>query len=487
MQPANIAVALRRRSPWEAIDLGLTMLQRWWKRVYGPLLLVAAPLIGASFALAWTFERIWLAIVLVWWLKPVYDRVVLHVLSRAVFGERPSTGAVLRAWREWLGTGVVASLLNPFYRLEWARSFNLAVRQLEGQRGRAARQRKALLGRRARGHAVWLTVVCAHFEWMVLYPSFGLLLALLLPAKAAEGQTIWELFTGAVDDSAQLWSYGDALAYAATVLLLEPFYVAAGFALYLNRRTLLEGWDIEVALRRIAERHAVIGVLIMSFALAIFTPGAEAQTAKNPQAEIQEVLKAPEFGHSVERERWRWNPPEWLESLFKDRKKSKGADLSGIGYALAKAAEFALWVLAGAALAYAVWFIARMLPRERAARPEPYRPPVALFGMSLAPETLPADIPAAAAALARSGKPREALGLLYRGALSTLVHKRGVQLQASHTELEVLHLSNEKLEPIPADYFTSLVRTWRESAYADRHAGTPEIERLAQGYGTAFA
>ena len=27
-----------------------------------------------------------------------------------------------------------------------------------------------------------------------------------------------------------------------------------GFALYLNRRTLLEGWDIEVALRRIAER-----------------------------------------------------------------------------------------------------------------------------------------------------------------------------------------------------------------------------------------
>jgi hypothetical protein len=30
MQPANIAVALRRRSSWEAMDLGLAMLQRWW-------------------------------------------------------------------------------------------------------------------------------------------------------------------------------------------------------------------------------------------------------------------------------------------------------------------------------------------------------------------------------------------------------------------------------------------------------------------------
>ena len=485
MQPANIAVALRRRSPWEAIDLGLTMLQRWWRQVYAPLVLVAAPLIAASFALAWYFNRIWLAIVLVWWLKPVYDRVVLHVLSRAVFGERPSTGAVLRAWREWLGTGVLASLLNPIYRFEWARSFNLAVRQLEGQRGRAARQRRTLLGRRARGHAVWLSVVCVHFEWMVLYPSFGLLLAMLLPAKAAEGQSIWELFTGGVDETAQLWSYGDALAYAATVLLLEPFYVAAGFALYLNRRTLLEGWDIEVALRRIAERHAVAAFLFC-IGIAFTTVDVNAQQ-KNPQTEIQEVLKAPEFGHYVERERWRWDAPEWLKSLFSDRKKSKGTDLSGIGYALAKAAELALWVLAGAALAYAIWFIARMLPRERAGRPEPYRPPAALFGMSLAPETLPADIPGAAAALARAGRPREALGLLYRGALSTLVHERGVQLQVSHTELEVLRLSNEKLAPVPAEYFISLVRTWRESAYADRHASTAEIERLAQDYGAAFA
>jgi uncharacterized membrane protein len=36
------------------------------------------------------------------------------------------------------------------------------------------------------------------------------------------------------------------------ISIIEPLYVAAGFALYLNRRTHLEGWDIELIFRRIA-------------------------------------------------------------------------------------------------------------------------------------------------------------------------------------------------------------------------------------------
>ena len=38
--------------------------------------------------------------------------------------------------------------------------------------------------------------------------------------------------------------------YGCVILLLEPFYVAAGFAMYLNRRTELEAWDVEQELRR---------------------------------------------------------------------------------------------------------------------------------------------------------------------------------------------------------------------------------------------
>jgi hypothetical protein len=40
------------------------------------------------------------------------------------------------------------------------------------------------------------------------------------------------------------------VAYAVAIAFIEPFYVAGGFAMYLNRRAELEAWDIEQELRR---------------------------------------------------------------------------------------------------------------------------------------------------------------------------------------------------------------------------------------------
>jgi hypothetical protein len=38
--------------------------------------------------------------------------------------------------------------------------------------------------------------------------------------------------------------------YVVAALVVEPFYAAAGFAMYLSRRADLEAWDIEQDLRR---------------------------------------------------------------------------------------------------------------------------------------------------------------------------------------------------------------------------------------------
>ena len=121
-----------------------------------------------------------------------------------------------------------------------------------------------------------------------------------------------------------------------------------------------------------------------------------------------------------------------------------------------------------------------MLPRRGEPPPEPYQPPAALFGMELAPEKLPPNVGAAAAALAREGRLREALGLLYRGALSELVHKRGVQLLPSHTEGEAA-----KLAHLP--YFSLLVDAWQRCAYARRIPPAAEVETLAAEYDKAFS
>jgi hypothetical protein len=468
-----LAVALRRRSPWEATDLGLAMLQRWWRPVYAAHALVLGPIALILVTLGWAFDAVWVAMFVFWWLEPLYDRVVLHVLSRAVFGEVPTARAVLLSAREWLRTGLIGAL--SLDRIDMARSFNLPVRQLEGSRGREARERRRLLGRRARGQAVWLTVVWIHFEAALLW-SAGALAGLLLPAqleRASGGED--PIFAGFFE-MLKMASPADALIYAAVILFLEPFYVAAGFGLYLNRRTLLEGWDIEVALRRIAERYAP-ALLVLCFTFLscfLFSQPAHAQE-KDPKKEVAEVLQAPEFGHY--RETMRWQPRD--PSKPKEETPTDRTAWHAIGYALARAAEVFLWGAAIAALAYALWWLARQLPRAAAAAREAYKPPPALFGMELAPEKLPADVPQAAAELAAAGRLREALSLLYRGALSELVHRRGVQLLASHTEGEAVRLAG-------MPYFAALVDAWRRCAYASRLPSREEVESLSQTYKAAF-
>lgn len=482
MQPADLAIALRRRSAWEAMDLGLSMLQRWWRLVYVPHLLVAAAVTGAAFAAGGWLDRPWVALLIVWWMKPLNDRVVLHVLSRAVFGEQQGWRAVFANAGQWLRTGLFAQIFFRWWP-DLARSFYLPVRQLEGGRGAQARTRRSQLGRRMHGYAVWLTLSCMAFEWLVLYFSLGLLAELLMPAKALDGRDMLEaLFEGG------FWTWDDALAYAAAIAILEPFYVAAGFGLYLNRRSALEGWDIEVALRRIAERYAaaVAAVVICVFSCTVFFPGSSfAQTRKDPKQEIAEVLKGPEFPHERDAMVWQRRDPsspwDWSWDWDFDWLKGEKGDatwLQAIGPALADAVRVLFWIGIAALLAYAIWWASRLIRREREPAPEPYQPPSALFGMELAPETLPADVAGTAAALAAQGRLREALGLLYRGALSVLVHRRGVMLMPSHTEGEVLSLSPADNRP----YLKALIELWRQCAYARRTPERSQVDALAESY-----
>lgn len=51
--------------------------------------------------------------------------------------------------------------------------------------------------------------------------------------------------------------------------LVEPCYVAAGFALYLNRRTGLEAWDLELGFRQMAARWAGPGRTVARLAVLV--------------------------------------------------------------------------------------------------------------------------------------------------------------------------------------------------------------------------
>jgi hypothetical protein len=248
VQLNDIQAVVRPRTPWESIDLGFSMVQQWWKPLYKLWFAFMLPYFLLIFCIFGLFyQNFLIAILILWWLKPVYDRILLHFFSRALFGEQPTIRQTVKILPRLLFKTHLFWALT-LWRLELARSFNLAIWQLEGLRGKKASQRRRLLQTNTLSPAVWLLIVCMHFE-LVLQFSLFVFVYLMLPIT--ENSTFF--YTVFFEEA--LWV--DILSVIVTFLiisLIEPLYVAAGFALYLNRRTHLEGWDIELIFRRIAAR-----------------------------------------------------------------------------------------------------------------------------------------------------------------------------------------------------------------------------------------
>lgn len=539
MQLDKVAVVLRPRQGWEAVDLGFRMAAHWaaplwrvWAAVYLPLALALSLALRA---------QPWLAALLLWWMKPVADRWLLHVLGRAVFGEVPTLGATLAAWREVLSPGLAWSLLARLW--DYARSFTLPVTQLERQRGRAAAARRRLLKQRAGAHALGLTFVCACFELVVLYGLYALAQLFgtdLQWARDGRGD-LWSHLATATD----WWTWRDTAAYVTAISLIEPFYVAGGFALYLNRRVLLEGWDVEVSLRRMAERRvaqrARAGLLILLAAGALACPplralpavaavaaaGADAvaqtlaadagedagedaagsegapdaaapaaadaarDTGMCPapyapqetpvQRAAREVLADAAFGSARSERRWVAIPRAGTAAP----RRSDGATLGKLATLLAEVLRVVAWVALAALVVVGLGLLVRHWP-GRSAPAGRAAAPAQLFGLAIHPDSLPPDIPAAARALLAAGRRREALSLLYRGALSHVVHERGLVVRRGATEGDVLTLAQRALPAAAADYFTALLPVWSEAAYAARLPAPERIEALCAQHAGAM-
>jgi len=482
----RVAVALRPRGEWEALDLGFQMAREWWRPVWGVWLAVYLPV--AALLLGAIEDRFY-AVLVLWWLKPLFDRAVLYSASRSVFGETCGVLATLRAARDWLRPGLIAAL--SFHRFDLARSFTLPVWTLEKQTGSAARRRRAALGSRARGSAVWLTVVCAHLEWIAMF-SILALVGMLEPGAADVGPDSAGWNGGALSfwEAISTWSLKDALLYAAAVSLVEPMYVTAGFALYLNRRTILEGWDIELQLRRIEGRlRAAAGAAMLLLAIVAAGALTAPQTAlaaqdaeKSPQREIKAVLASPEFDQYREVTGWR---PIAKSSAPREFRLSDA--WRNFALLLADLSQGLLWAAAVIVVAAAVYALHRFLPEPRLRRRGAYRPPDTLFGLEVAPASLPEDVAAAAGALIGDNRLREALSLLYRGALSALVHRHAVSLHAGDTEGDCERAALRTLPQAGGEYFRRLVRAWQAAAYAGTPPQRAAVETLCRDWMPHFS
>jgi hypothetical protein len=88
--------------------------------------------------------------------------------------------------------------------------------------------------------------------------------------------------------------------------------------------------------------------------------------------------------------------------------------------------------------------------------------------LDIRPESLPDDLPAAVRALWQRGESRSALSLLYRGALSRLVHDHAVPVRAASTEGECATLAARHLDAERGAFVARLIGLWQLAVYGAR-------------------
>ncbi|AOE69823.1 DUF4129 domain-containing protein [Pseudomonas fluorescens] len=503
MRLSDASVVIRPRTTWEAMDLGVLMAREHRLLLMASWAIVTLPVFILLTALLWQSPST--AIFLFWWLKPAFDRLPLHILSKTLFGETPSLKQAVRQWPRLLKGQLLASL--TWRRFSLSRSFVMPVSQLEGLDGPARQKRLGVLQQHNAGAARWLTILGVHLEIGLWFGCMALFY-LLIPQQL---ELAWDwqrlALTG---DSEGLWleHLGNAF-YALILVFWEPIYIACGFSLYLNRRTVLEAWDLELVFRRLRQRLSSVAPLLLLVAglmLLPFSPQALADNAISPKPltpqassqSIKALLDVPPFKNPETVTHYRFGEdkpvvknkehgdgklPAWLQALLDNLN-------SDTFKPVAQALEVLLWSLLAGSVALLIWryrdwlrtFVSRQVPPK----PEITRPvPSQLFGLELATETLPDDIAATAEQLWAT-QPREALGLLYRGLLSRLLHDFDLPLKSADTEGQVLARIHQLQQPQLLAFSDDLTRHWQNLAYGHRLPPALAQQQLCRDWRALF-
>ncbi len=513
MKLEDVSAVLRPRRSWEAVDLGCALVKRHSRTIFGAWMLTVFPLFVLIAVVLWS-HPVWASLLIVF-LKPIADRIPLYVISRGMFGEAPTIRQVVRAFPGMLWKN--AGVLLFTNRLSLNRCFVMPVIELEASDRKIRKERISALGR--------LSDVAGSVSFFASVIEMCMLISLVFFTIAFIPESMTEEMSWSMLEFELSSSLGDLtpviqffLVYQIiATTLVEPFYVGAGFGLYLNARSILEGWDVELSFRRIAKRletkgHGAVavappvkssgsGTRVLVGLLAVFlmlsSPSTRAEEGglddaatteeltdselyANDQKTAAEILEDPEFEVKTSKV---WVPAD-EEPEPEESTSGSGSGIAGLSDIL----MFVFWAFLAAALGVIVYFIVTAMRGKRitmpATIPEQKGKGITTYqGMNIAPQSLPYDIATAARNLWGDGRQTEALGLLYRGAISWMVHAASLAIEESFTEGDCQRLVNRSLPASgEAGYFDRLTGNWMMTAYGQMPPSDEEFSRLCDAW-----
>jgi hypothetical protein len=495
MDLSRITIKPRIRNAHEAIDLGLIMARSWWKILF---LSWFIPAFITYFILSIIFyDNTWLALLITWWLKPLWDRAPLYIASRKLFNEEIQLKDVLKKIPQLYSRDIFAWLL--WRRFSLTRSFDMPVTVLEDQKHKARKKRLLTLHQGSSSAASWLTIICIHIEMIVWTGTLGFFM-LLIPDEID-----LNLLNLIIDEDIVANFVSNTVSFIA-MAVVAPFYTLSGFALYINRRIKLEAWDIEIKFRHLAERHtnkiraaSLYFIFISCFSLVVmpdtsYANSYETLTPEQSTTSITEILKDKDFHKEKDINSWRLKDleekddttegiPEWLISFVKFLELMFGnEDDNKKDFTISNLLEIVLWITLVFIVCYLIYRTLKYLDiisfsKTKTSSPATKTPDV-LFGLNVRKDSIPADVTKQTLDLWEKGKHREAIGLLYRSTLSLLIHQFLFEFYHGYTEQECSNLVQKSENKLLREFVSQITSIWQQIAYAHRLPADQQIQSL---------
>jgi len=481
MELSNLDFEPRERSAWQVFDLSILMVRRWGFTLFSLWFMQAVPVFVLLFLL---LDADWAALV-VWWLKPLFERPMLHYASQAAFGQRPAVLQCLAVLRR-LGILNLLSILT-WRRLSLKRAYLAPVDQLEGLRGSARAKRIQSLDNAAKHHQAFWQFLCLHIE-LIVVAGLAFLLFSLIPQSAQIDLNFQD-----IDDLTLELGIAYAILCLIAYGIVAPFYVVGGFLGYLHSRILLEAWDIEIAFKRMSKRLAsltpavVAAMVVVGLSVGSSTVEAKVLEGVSPadvQTQVEEIFQQPEVIERVTTwelaesgdDAWQ-DVPEWLINTLKAIAKwFTETDFTAL--------DTVFWMAIILLLMLAWWKFSRVrFSRlegiERAQSPESTLPD---FVRKVPVSQWPEDLIEAALQTGRAGDTRLSLTYLLRHFLLLAQTRFGVSLDASMTEGECEAQLQAQLPSALLPHYRTLLGYWIQQAWAHRAVSTEHIESLIHAF-----
>jgi hypothetical protein len=493
------AMRLRRRSSWEAADMGILLWQKNWLPI---LCFFGIPFgifyLGAAFL---PEDSMTLAMIALWWLKPFFARFALHVVSIRFFEPAAPAAKLFKGLGKTLRRGIVGDLL--WRRFSPFRSARMPIIVLEGLKRKERKLRRAALTPRGLDFGFPITLILMGLNFILIAGELTFVYGIFDLIQPGFLGDFWSSI-------GELSRLNLALSWF-NEIFIETLFVCMGFGLYINARVETEGWDIELLFKKYAAEkqtkpaglrpaapaardsaalaaRGTATAIALCLLLFVVPSLVHAQTdernapieeefiippaSPENKAILDKVFESSDFG--IE------NPSKKVQ--FKKKEKAENTSDSNFDFEwrdfdmpwLKEAVGIGLRTFLILAIIVVLGFSARYLYRRRGFPAKKDRLSTAyVTGIEAGDPRLLLE---QAAAFHKEGKIREAWAYCFRAFTAAFTKRWGLLFPAESTEYEVLRLSGGK----GGDGFKRFVSLWVHFAYGGKDPASGHFEEALE-------